>query len=353
MDIQTSQDQLSRFTQSATQATQRGRKDQISQQDDTEDPAIEPDKASKKLRELKNKLVFSQLVSTKKRRSLRQQLIRDGRALPRGPTHPIHSSSRKAHAKNRSPKRLPAIPTRPLLVPSGDEPDSPPPRPLRKVTPPGFQPDREIATEETPFHRLYYPFSLRASCKMNEHKWNDKVAHSDKTVFVFVRQINDDIVEMLVFESLMEANTYALHVMANKHPSAFAVPREDSPDAEVKVEEPERAQSVLRQLNTWPSARKDRDVIRLVDGGGEVVEPHFRIKSEDPEVRGPIRRLPDARPETNVRGEILLGMAPEAKYLYWGEWKFTSCCLKMEARHRDGTCVKISVSLKNLRKPIA
>ncbi|KAH9992697.1 hypothetical protein F4779DRAFT_239380 [Xylariaceae sp. FL0662B] len=355
MKIQDLHDRLNRFAPRATQASQRGRRAQASRRNVTKgDATIEPTDTSKKLRDLKNQLVFSQPADGRKKRRLLTQLVKDGCVMPRGPTHPIHSVRKQSPPKeNHAPNRPPAVPIRPFLVPSGDVPENIlPPRPPPKKTPPGFQPERESATEATPFHQLYYPSALRAACKMNEHKWNDKAMHSDKAVFVFVRQVDNDIADMLVFESLREANVYALHAMAKKHPSAFAVPREGPSLVDgdnVKAEEPERAQSVLRKLRHGRShARKDREV---VTGGDERPRIKNENAEEEEELASMNRCLPDARPGTGeVRREDILGTSSEAKYLYWGEWKFTACCLKMEARQRDGTRVKIFVSLKNLRK---
>jgi hypothetical protein len=54
----------------------------------------------------------------------------------------------------------------------------------------------------------------------------------------------------------------------------------------------------------------------------------------------------------NERGEILLGPTPEPTYIFWGDFKIQSYGLKMEARRGDGASVKVSVHLKNLRKPV-
>lgn len=152
------------------------------------------------------------------------------------------------------------------------------------------------------------------------HAWNDKPTHSERTVFVLLHQIDDDIMDMGVYKSLHDANHDVIKIMTKNHPEAFAIPRENAGNdggAPVKVEEePERAQSVLRKL-----------------------EPATAVA---------VAGTPE--PAQKSRGTIRLPNRPETKFVYWGEWKFTSNCLKMEARMADGTRVKIFVSLKQLRE---
>ncbi|KAK7744324.1 hypothetical protein SLS62_010282 [Diatrype stigma] len=189
----------------------------------------------------------------------------------------------------------------------------------RAATPPGFQPERQVATKRTASHQLYFPTSLTLQSKANMHAWNDKPTHSDRTVFVLVHQIDDDIIDMGVYKSLNDANHDVIKTMTKNHPEAFAKPREN-PENDggpmVKVEdEPERADSILRKL----------DPATAVAGS-------------------PV-------PDRDSRGALRLPSGPEPKFVYWGEWKFTSNCLKMEARMADGIRVKIFVSLKQLREP--
>ncbi|RYP61982.1 hypothetical protein DL771_009922 [Monosporascus sp. 5C6A] len=270
-------------------------------------------------------------------------------------------------------------PVRPLLVPvrsveveddEGEDGDAvTPPQPLgrrqrlptpRAATPPGFQPEREIASKTTPFHQLYFPSQLNREAKANAHRWNDRPSRSEQTVFVLIHQVEDEILETRVYVALKDANADLLKIMARDHPEAFAVPRVerhgdgDEENVKVKLEEPERAGSVLRDMEAPPTAL-DRTVLRVEEGGAEgpitVEESHVIIKDEDRENGLVDARLPNPLPQTNQRGEILLGMAPDTKYCYWGEWKFISHCLKMEARMRDGKRIKVFASLKNLRKP--
>lgn len=77
----------------------------------------------------------------------------------------------------------------------------------------------------------------------------------------------------------------------------------------------------------------------------------FAIKAEDPELPPP-SRIADPGPSFNGRGEMLLGDAPEPRFVFWGRYRISSFGLKMEARRADGAAVKISVHLKNLRKPV-
>ncbi|RYP55952.1 hypothetical protein DL770_010865 [Monosporascus sp. CRB-9-2] len=269
-------------------------------------------------------------------------------------------------------------PVRPFLVPvqsveveyDGGEDGGTvtPPQPLgrrqrlptpRAATPPGFQPEREIASKTTPFHQLYFPSQMNRDAKANAHRWNDKPSRSEQTVFVLIHQVDDEILATRVYVALKDVNTDVLKIMAHDHPEAFAVLRverhdDDDENVKVKLEEPERAQSVLRDMEAPPTAL-DRTVLRVEEGGANgpitVHESHVIIKDEDRENGLVGARQPNPLPQTNRRGEILLGMGPEAKYCYWGEWKFISHCLKMEARMRDGKRIKVFASLKNLRKP--
>ncbi|RYP28584.1 hypothetical protein DL766_005807 [Monosporascus sp. MC13-8B] len=288
---------------------------------------------------------------------------------------------RAIQASGKAVASAPApAPVRQFLVPAqsvevGDEEGQDddavmPPRPLRRrqrlptpraATPPGFQPEREIAFKTTPLHQLYFPSQLNREAKANAHRWNDKHSYSEQTVFVLIHQVDDEVLETRVYVALKDANADVLKIMAHDHPEAFAVPRVerhyddgDDENVKVKVEEPERAQSVLRDMEAPPTAL-DTTVFRVEDGGAKgpftVQESHVIIKDEDSENEPLDARQPNPLPPTNRRGEILLGMAPDAKYCYWGEWKFASHCLKMEARMRDGKRIKVFASLKNLRKP--
>ncbi|RYP88852.1 hypothetical protein DL769_000218 [Monosporascus sp. CRB-8-3] len=271
-------------------------------------------------------------------------------------------------------------PVRPFLVPvqsvevQDDEGENGntviPPRPLRRrqrlptpraATPPGFQPEREIASKSTAFHQLYFPSQLNRGAKANAHRWNDRPSRPGQTVFVLTHQVDDEILETRVYVALKDANADVLKIMAHDHPEAFAVSsveRHNGDDGgenvKVKLEEPERAQSVLRDMEARPTAL-DRRVLRVEEGGAKgpitVEESHVIIKDEDPENGLLDATQPNPLPETNRRGEILLCMGPDVKYCYWGEWKFVSHCLKMEARMRDGKRIKVFASLKNLRKP--
>lgn len=188
----------------------------------------------------------------------------------------------------------------------------------RAATPSGFQPDRQLASEQTPFHQLYFPHSLILQLKANMHAWNDRVGHSENIVFVLVHQIDDEVTEIRVYTSPNDANGHVMKLMAEKHPEAFAVPKEvganDEEGVKIKMEEPERAKSILQWMQNGAT-----------DEGALL----------------PIR---------DQQGAIPMGMGPDPVFEYWGEWKFTANCLKMEARMRDGSRVKAFVSLKHLRK---
>ncbi|RYP53025.1 hypothetical protein DL768_001928 [Monosporascus sp. mg162] len=299
---------------------------------------------------------------------------------------PQSQKTARRRAIQASRKALASVPTptpvRPLLVPTlsveveedeGEDGDVVmPPQPLgrrqrlptpRAATPPGFQPEREIASKTNPFHQLYFPSQLNREAKANAHRWNDKPSRSKQTVFVLIHQVDDEILETRVYVALNDANADVLKIMAHDHPEAFAVPRvechdddDDDENVKVKLEEPERAQSVLRDMEAPPTAL-DRTVLRVEEGGAKgpitVQESHVIIKDEDLENGLADARRPNPLPQTNRRGEILLGMGPDLKYCYWGEWKFISHCLKMEARMCGGKRIKVFTSLKNLRKPRA
>ncbi|KAI3319520.1 hypothetical protein HD806DRAFT_548086 [Xylariaceae sp. AK1471] len=237
--------------------------------------------------------------------------------------------------------------------------------------PTGFQLGRPIAYKSTPIHQLYFPESLMLALKQNEYKWKAK-KHSETAVFVVVRVVGTDIMDMRVFSTLRDATSDALHTMVNEHPEAFAIPLEkDTEGSNVKFERSERASSVIRQITARPNFQlqdkdndngngneNDNDSAANASNGANVAEEAdmgeyslFVIKPEDVELPRP-PRISDPQPEVNERGEILLGAAPEPTFVFWGDYKIHSYGLKMEARRGDGAAVKVSVHLKNLRKPV-
>lgn len=169
---------------------------------------------------------------------------------------------------------------------------------------------------------------------MEVHKWNEKPRHSDRTVFVLNHLVDGEIIDQHVYVSLNDANADVLSIMAKGHPEVFALPRDadtvqgagtaanknaqTQDEVAVKVEEPESAQAILK----W-----------LEPNNGQGV---------DNNLAGPA-------PAGNEAGAIQPDASSEPKYLYWGQWKFVSHCLKMLARLRDGSQVKVFISLKNLR----
>ncbi|KAI8626574.1 hypothetical protein F5Y19DRAFT_488159 [Xylariaceae sp. FL1651] len=223
-------------------------------------------------------------------------------------------------------------------------------------TPTGLQPSQQVADENTPIYQIHFPEALLLALKQNEMKWTAKT-HSESSVFVVVRLVDGDIMDMRVFSTLRDATSDALHMITTEHPETFALPREnDGEGRKVKLERTESASSVMRQI----TARPDFEQIQVPR---ETTEQHdateadadgdslFVIKSEDDELPRPLR-IPEPQPDVNNRGEILLGNAPEPAYVFWGSYKIVSFGLKMEAQRTDGVTVKVSVHLKNLRKPV-
>lgn len=186
----------------------------------------------------------------------------------------------------------------------------------RAATPPGFQPERQVGSEKTAFHQLYFPKSFNLEFVANKHAWDDRLTSSEKNVFVLVHQVNDEIVGMHVYTSPNDANADVMRIMARNHPEAFAVPKNEGHDndyAKIKAEEePERAETILQRM----------DVADTAEGAVQ-----------------------------DQRSVIPISIDSEPMFIFWGEWKFTANCLKMEARMRSGSRVKAFVSLKHLRKP--
>jgi hypothetical protein len=220
-------------------------------------------------------------------------------------------------------------------------------------------------------------------------KWEGK-QHSGSIVFVVARIVDSDIADMRVFSTLQDATVDALHMMVNEHPEAFALPRTTDDDGnEVKPPKVERATSVIRDIAARPDFMQvpRADVVidrangnqyvgsRSADNqytssqsagtqhathrntGEQTMGPEtdvedslFVIKPETPEWPRQ-SRIAQPQPYLNDRGEMLLGDGPEPIYVFWGRYKISSFCLKMEARRVDGAAIKVSVHLKNLRKP--
>ncbi|KAI1738674.1 hypothetical protein F4680DRAFT_467043 [Xylaria scruposa] len=229
-------------------------------------------------------------------------------------------------------------------------------------------PNPRIAYKSTPMHQLHFSEGLVLALKQNMVKWEDK-QHSEGLVFVVVHLINSDIADMHVFSTLRDATSDAIWTMINEHPEAFALPRDiDDDGVEIKCEKFERATSLIRHINTRPnvvqvpatnqgpggkraSGTQSTGTLDIGSGVGLVREDTLVvIKEECPETPRP-QRFASPRPDLNDRGELLLGDAPEPVYVFSGKFRFVSSGLKMEARRADGAVVKVSVHLKNLRRP--
>ncbi|KAI0429438.1 hypothetical protein F5Y09DRAFT_342641 [Xylaria sp. FL1042] len=214
------------------------------------------------------------------------------------------------------------------------------------------RPNTRIAHKSTPIHQLHFPEALLLSIKQKMMKWEAK-EHAPSSVFVVARIVESDIVDMHVFTTLREATADALHVMAHEHPEAFASgPNEDDDGNEIKPGKSEPTSAVIQQILTRPDFQQvpmttDQSNARTSDVEEDSM---FVIKTENPEPPPP-SRIADPRPDSNSRGELLLRDAPEPIYVFCGEYKIPSFGLKMEARRTDGAAVKVSVHLKNLRKP--
>ncbi|KAI0804304.1 hypothetical protein GGR55DRAFT_681901 [Xylaria sp. FL0064] len=209
-----------------------------------------------------------------------------------------------------------------------------------------------IAYKSTPMHQLHFPEALLLAIKQNALKWEAK-KHAPSSVFVVARIAENDIADMHVFTTIRDATADALHMMAREHPEAFASsPGSDDDGNEIKQERSEQASSVIQQILARPDFQQvpmavDQSNANTSDVDGNSL---FVIKSEDPEAPRP-SRIADPRPDSNGRGELLLRDAPEPTYVYYGNYKISSFGLKMEARRANGAAVKVSVHLKNLRKP--
>ncbi|KAI0114367.1 hypothetical protein GGR51DRAFT_577389 [Nemania sp. FL0031] len=259
-----------------------------------------------------------------------------------------------------------------------------------------IHPNFRIAYKSTPIHQLHFPEDLVLALKRNRIKWNSKT-HSEGLVFVVTRIVDSGIADMHVFSALQDATVDALYMMVNEHPEAFAMPREmDDNGEELKPPRMERATSVIREITARPSfaqvpmsstgvefangnpitggnpfagtlyshvqhtyyrgpsvqtVGREVDMDGDFDAEGEDDDSLFVVKGETPELPRP-PRIADPQPFFNERGEVLLGNQPEPAYMFWGKYKITSFCLKMEARRVDGAPIKVSVHLKNLRKPV-
>ncbi|KAI1340363.1 hypothetical protein F5Y15DRAFT_56000 [Xylariaceae sp. FL0016] len=269
-------------------------------------------------------------------------------------------------------------PTRRFFVPKHLRPRHPsPPQRTRPAqpTPPGLQPDRELATSATPTHQLHYPQALRLAVNEAHLKWTQR-SNRPEAAWTVLHVTSDGKPETLhIFESLQDANADALTIMMRQSPSAFAVEcatREGdasgTTNANVKVEEPERATSVIRIVEARPTQVTESETVRVSENVREsgrdmkgrdmataplplVTETHVRLKSEDQEDRRHAENVDGMRPVTNQRGEILLDAGPEKKFVYWGKWKIEQHGLKMSAHMLNGVVTKVRVGLRNVRKP--
>ncbi|KAI0856781.1 hypothetical protein F4860DRAFT_528780 [Xylaria cubensis] len=230
-------------------------------------------------------------------------------------------------------------------------------------------PNLRIAYKSTPMHQLHFSEGLVLALKQNLVKWEDK-QHSEGLVFVVVHLINNDIADMHVFSTLRDATADAIWTMINEHPEAFALPRNvDADGVEIKCEKYERATSLIRDINNnrpnfvpMPVTPTNQEPGGELASGSQTVgissgarlekedTLFVMMKEESPEMPR-VQRFVSPQPDLNDRGELLLGDAPEPAYVFSGKFRFVSFGLKMEARRADGAVVKVSVHLKNLRKP--
>ncbi|KAJ2967891.1 hypothetical protein NUW58_g10343 [Xylaria curta] len=175
---------------------------------------------------------------------------------------------------------------------------------------------------------------------------------------------------MRVFSTLRNATAEALYTIVNEHPEAFASLRGvDDNGNEVKIEKSESAGSAIRDITARPnfvqvamststtaksqsssegSQHANIPSSTTIAGGNDASV--FVVKEEDPEIPWP-QRIALLEPDVNSRFGTHLGGIPEPTYVFWGKYKISSFGLKMEARRADGAAVKVSVHLKNLRKP--
>ncbi|KAI0905010.1 hypothetical protein F4823DRAFT_633332 [Ustulina deusta] len=215
------------------------------------------------------------------------------------------------------------------------------------------QPNPRIAYKSTPTHQLHFPEALVLALKQNTSKWEAK-EHAQSSVFVVARIVESDIADMHVFTSLRDATADALYMIVHEHPEAFALRRDKDDDGkEIKLERSEQASTVIQQITARPAFRQVPKTADQSNANGDGVEEDdslFVVKTEYPERPRP-PRITDPHPDFNGRGELLLRDAPEPTYVFWGRYKICSFGLKMEARRADGAAVKVSVHLKNLRKP--
>ncbi|KAI1108648.1 hypothetical protein F5Y14DRAFT_459253 [Nemania sp. NC0429] len=242
---------------------------------------------------------------------------------------------------------------------------------------PRQQPNPHIAYKSTPVHQLHFAEELVAALKKNKVRWEGRPHSEGRLVFVVARLVGGDVADMRVFGALQDATADALHMMATEHPEAFARLRTTATagggEDEIKAPRTERVSSVIREItapavfervpapapapglvDTNPDLDLDTDVDTATAYGSTPSPSLFlALKPEDPELP-PRSRIADAAPYINDRGEMLLPDAPEPVYVFGGRWAISPCSfgLKMEApRRADGAAVRISVHLKNLRRP--
>ncbi|KAI0508882.1 hypothetical protein F5B22DRAFT_658798 [Xylaria bambusicola] len=222
--------------------------------------------------------------------------------------------------------------------------------------------DPHIAYKSTPIHQLHFPEALILSVKQNASRWQTK-DHRPDLVFVVMRVVSSDVPDLHVFTGLGEATAHALHLIAYKHPEAFALPQNnDNEGDKAKAVKSEQVPSLIKQVTARPICQQvpsGRKVGKLKgpkivlsessDSDTDDENPMLQIKEEDPELPRP-PRIPDPRPDFNSRGQLLLRDAPEPTYVFWGKYNIASFGLKMEFRRADGTVVRVSVHRKTLRK---
>ncbi|KAI0467680.1 hypothetical protein F4859DRAFT_517845 [Xylaria cf. heliscus] len=235
-----------------------------------------------------------------------------------------------------------------------------------------IQPSPYIAYKTTPMDQLHFPEGLVLELKKSMIKWEGK-QHSEGLVFAVVHLINGDVADMHIFSTLREATADAIWIMMNEHPEAFALPSAVRDDGvEIKFEKHQRATSLIRDITggsnfaqvLMPTAHNGQGYgsdfasssqYTGTMGGSSIAHfdegtPFFLIKEENSQTLRP-SRFAGPRPDFNNRGELLLSDTPEPIYVFWGKFRIVSFGLKMETRRADGAVVKVSVHLKNLRRP--
>ncbi|RYC59091.1 hypothetical protein CHU98_g7131 [Xylaria longipes] len=350
---------------SRTAKRSRARRDADDPGDDDGDNDKAPKSTKKRKSDAPDPPVVYPVEIHRRKTSLRERLIKGiyepqaiGMRVYNMKKAAAAAAAAQAEADSRNPPRQ-------FLVPIGPHPNAMTRHPLPNNSAnttantdnaADIPPNPRIAYKSTPIHQLHFPEGLALALKQNMIKWEGK-QHSENLVFVVSHLIDGDHAGMHVFSTLRDAMADAIWMMMNEHPEAFALPPDvDADGVEIKHEKYQRATSLLRDINARPSfAQVPMPAAPNSQGHGSVTDLEdedslFVVKEENPEMPRP-PRFASPRPDANDRGELLLGDAPEPTYVFCGKFRIVSYGLKMEARRVDGAAVKVSVHLKNLRRP--